>query len=74
MKMTTDQLIFLLETISAGFMVIIAVVCGIIVTILVLSLMILCCMKNPACCYRMDSASKHKPTDVERYVCTFIYD
>merc|ERR1712223_51636 len=46
-------------------MVIIAVVCGIIVTILVLSLMILCCMKNPACCYRMDSASKHKPTDVE---------
>jgi len=53
------------ETISAGFMVIIAVVCGIIVTILVLSLMILCCMKNPACCYRMDSASKHKPTDVE---------
>ena len=56
-----------LETISAGFMVIIAVVCGIIVTILVLSLMILCCMKNPACCYRMDSASKHKPTDVERY-------
>ena len=45
----------------------IAVVVGVVVTILIISLFILYAVRAEMCCCRMDLHGKHKPSDIERY-------
>lgn len=45
----------------------IAVVVGVVVTILIISLFILYAVRAEMCCCRMDPHGKHKPSDIERY-------
>ena len=49
-------------------LIFVGVTVGIVLTILFMTMIILYCVKTQACCCRLDSSSKHKPSDVERYV------
>ena len=61
-------LLFFPEHLSPEMLIFVGVTVGIILTILFMTMIILYCVKAQACCCRLDSSSKHKPSDIERYV------
>ena len=59
--------LFFAEHLSPEMLIAIAVVVGVVVTILIISLFILYAVRAEMCCCRMDLHGKHKPSDIERY-------
>jgi len=53
------------EHLSPQMLIFVGVTVGIVLTILFMTMIILYCVKTQACCCRLDSSSKHKPSDVE---------
>jgi len=53
------------EHLSPEMLIAIAVVVGVVVTILIISLFILYAVRAEMCCCRMDPHGKHKPSDIE---------
>ena len=61
------QVFFLFsEHLSPQMLIFVGVTVGIVLTILFMTMIILYCVKTQACCCRLDSSSKHKPSDIER--------
>ena len=54
------------EHLSPQMLIFVGVTVGIVLTILFMTMIILYCVKTQACCCRLDSSSKHKPSDIER--------
>jgi hypothetical protein len=53
------------EHLSPQMLIFVGVTVGIVLTILFMTMIILYCVKTQACCCRLDSSSKHKPSDIE---------
>jgi len=54
------------EHLSPEMLIAIAVVVGVVVTILIISIFILYAVRAEMCCCRMDPSGKQKPSDIER--------
>ena len=65
-KYAESVLFFFVEHLSPEMLIAIAVVVGVVVTILIISLFILYAVRAEMCCCRMDPSGKQKPSDIER--------